>query len=402
MKFKVERSELTLGINTVCKAISNRTTLPVLENIYLFLEKSQIILRGNNLELGVEYRLNVDVVDSAGPQGVLLKSGTLSDIISKLSSTNIEFDLNDSFKCNIKSDAIDFDIFGISIDEYPQFPTVEKDVQLELNSTVLMDLIKHTIFSVSYDETKQFLNGIKIESKENRCDFISTDGFRLSLKYAAFDQALPEFSCIVPFKTMNELYKILTAVKSETVNIHLSERQISFQISESLVVSRLINGRFPDYKQVIPKNTLFEYQLSRQQLLNAADRANIIASHSNFVAKLLFTESGLTISASNAKLGDYVEQVSLNRHVGERDISISFNIKLMQEALKIIDQQDVVFEINSELSPCVIKPVGDATYTHILMPIRMSDYANENQTENDSTASSSNETADQPVSSVTS
>ena len=174
---------------------------------------------------------------------------------------------------------------------------------------------------------------------------------------------------------MNELSKILSAVKSDSINISLSERQISFQVGTSLIVSRLINGRFPDYKQVIPKNTLFEYKISRQVLLNAAERANIIASHSNFVAKFLFTDTNLTISASNSKLGDYVEQLELNRHVGEREIAVSFNIKLLQEALKIIDQQDIVFEINSELSPCVIKPVGDQTYTHILMPIRMSDYA---------------------------
>ena len=108
---------------------------------------------------------------------------------------------------------------------------------------------------------------------------------------------------------MNELSKILSTVKSEKININLSERQISFQIGTSLIVSRLINGRFPDYKQVIPKNTLFEYQISRQILLNAADRANIIASHSNFVAKFQFTDSKLTISANNSKLGDYVEQL---------------------------------------------------------------------------------------------
>ncbi|MEK9727761.1 MAG: hypothetical protein VW397_06605 [Candidatus Margulisiibacteriota bacterium] len=132
MKFNVDRSDLTLGINTVCKAISNRTTLPVLENIYLKLDGNQIVLRGNDLELGIEYRLNVNVLDSGGAKGVLLKSSTLSDIISKLNSQTIEFDLNDMFKCNIKADAIDFDIFGISFDEYPQFPQVERDVQFEL------------------------------------------------------------------------------------------------------------------------------------------------------------------------------------------------------------------------------------------------------------------------------
>jgi DNA polymerase-3 subunit beta len=117
--------------------------------------------------------------------------------------------------------------------------------------------------------------------------------------------------------------------------------------------------------------------LSRQLLLNASERACIIASQSNFVAKFEFTETKLTISASNSKLGDYVEELTINRLIGETDITVSFNIKLLQEALKIVEQQDVVFDMNSELSPCVIKPLGDATYTHILMPIRMSEYANE-------------------------
>ena len=377
MKFQIERSKLTLAINTVCRSISNRTTLPVLENIYIELGSSEIILRGNDLELGIEYRMDVVVLESSEIKGVLLNASTLSDIIGKLNSDTIEITIGSTYKCNIKSDSIDFDILGLGLDEYPQFPTVEKEIQFKIQSSVILDLIKHTIFSVSYDETKQFLNGIKIEAKDNRCDFISTDGFRLSVKYAQVETAIPSFSCIVPFKTMSELSKIISAVKTEDIHIQLSERQISFNVGRSLIVSRLINGRFPDYQQVIPKETGYEYKLSRQLLLSAAERASIIASHSNFVVKFEFLSDTLTISASNAKLGDYVEKIALSRHMGDKGMVVSFNIRLMQEALRIIDQQDVVFELNSELSPCVIKPLGDSTYTHILMPIRMSEYAKE-------------------------
>ena len=126
---------------------------------------------------------------------------------------------------------------------------------------------------------------------------------------------------------------------------------------------------------MLPKNTLFEYKLSRQVLLSATDRANIIASHSNYVARFSFSESNISISANTPKLGDYSEVVDLTRSIGERDISISFNIKLLQEVLKIVEQQDIIIQLNSELSPCVIQPVGDDSYTHILMPIRMSDYS---------------------------
>lgn len=397
MKFSLNLSEFKLAVNTVCKAISNRTTLPVLEFLYFEIKQKTVIMRGNDLELGIEYQLPVEIQEESDTRCVLVKANTLNDILTKLDTDMVNISLDQSLKFSIKSSGIDFDIFGVSHSEYPTFPALEKDIQLNLDAALLLDLIKHTIFSVSYDETKQFLNGIKIESKGNRCDFISTDGFRLSLKYEQFDSDVPEFSCIVPYKTMNELSKILTSVKSDEVNVSLSERQISFELGHSIVVSRLINGRFPDYKQVLPKNTLFEYKLSRQLLLNAADRANIIASHSNFVAKFQFTESDLTISASNSKLGDYVEQLASQRLIGEREMTVSFNIKLLQEALKIIDQQEIVFEINSELSPCVIKPVGDQTYTHILMPIRMSEYANES--ESGQSVESSSPVEAQPVAS---
>lgn len=397
MKFSLNLSEFKLAVNTVCKAISNRTTLPVLEFLYFEIKQKTVIMRGNDLELGIEYQLPVEIQEESDTRCVLVKANTLNDILTKLDTDTVNISLDQSLKFSIKSSGIDFDIFGVSHSEYPTFPALEKDIQLNLNAALLLDLIKHTIFSVSYDETKQFLNGIKIESKGNRCDFISTDGFRLSLKYEQFDSDVPEFSCIVPYKTMNELSKILTSVKSDEVNVSLSERQISFELGNSIVVSRLINGRFPDYKQVLPKNTLFEYKLSRQLLLNAADRANIIASHSNFVAKFQFTESDLTISASNSKLGDYVEQLASQRLIGEREMTVSFNIKLLQEALKIIDQQEIVFEINSELSPCVIKPVGDQTYTHILMPIRMSEYANDS--ESGQSVESSSPVEAQPVAS---
>ena len=377
MKFSVNVSDLILGVSTVSKAISSRTTISVLENIYLVANENgkEITMRGNDLELGIEYNLPVEFQNLEDKKGVLLKANTLSDILAKLNSETVDIDINQLFKSNIKSSSIDFDILGIDPVEYPEFPKIESDISFELDSKILLELIKHTIFSVSYDETKQFLNGIKIESKGKRCDFISTDGFRLSLKYEELNEELPEFSCIVPYKTMNELSKVITSMKAETVKILLSDRQISFCIGDCKIISRLINGRFPDYKQVLPKNTLFEFKLSRQLLLNAADRANIIAAHSNSVAKFKFSEDSVTLSASNAKLGDYVETLNLDRHQGERDILVSFNIKLLQEALKIIEQQDVVFEINSELSPCVIKPVGDVTYTHILMPIRMSDFS---------------------------
>ena len=395
MKFKINLTDLILGVGTVCKSISSRSTLPVLENIYMeYISDNQILMRGNDLELGIEYVLPVEVLESSDNKQILIKASTLNDIISKMRSDDITLTFNDQYQAHIESSQIKFDIFGLNSSEYPDFPVIERDLTFSVKSDILLKLIKHTIFSVSYDETKQFLNGIKIEANNNCCDFISTDGFRLSIQNQQFDTDIPEFSCIVPFKTMNELSKILVQLKSESIEVHLSEKQISFKLGHCTVISRLINGRFPDYKQVLPKNLLFEFSISRQSLLNATDRANIIASHSNHVARFNFSEQDVTLLANNSKMGDYTETVGLKRYAGERDISVSFNIKLLQEVLKIIEQQDVTIQLNSELSPCVIKPVGDTTYTHILMPIRMSDFSPTSQVQS---SDSSTDSIEAPV-----
>ena len=185
-------------------------------------------------------------------------------------------------------------------------------------------------------------------------------------------------------------YQILTQLKQDEISVSLSERQISFNAGPCTIISRLINGRFPDYKQVLPSNNLFEYKISRQQLFNATERANIIASQSNYVARFCFNDNSLSITANSSQLGDYSETIDLTRTPGEREIIVSFNIKLLQEVLKIIEQQTVIIELNSELSPCVIKPEGDSSYTHILMPIRMSDYST---TPNESTQETPQPTA---------
>lgn len=374
MKLTIQLSNLKKAVNVVNKAIPSRSTLSILENLFIQLtENNMVVIRGNDLELGIEYKIPVTVDELSDRTTLLIPSNMLTNILSKMNMDSISLEFKEMNIAQLRANKIDFDIYGISGNDYPQFPDVEKDIQFSIPSNDLLMLIKSTIFSVSHDETKQFLNGIKIDYSQGRCDFISTDGFRLSLKTVDLNQVMPDFSCIIPSKTMNELYKILSGMKEDRVMIDVSQRQICFQVGECTIISRLINGRFPDYKQVLPKNNLFEYKVSRQALLRATERASIIAIQSNYVSKFMFTTSEISIFCTSQQLGDYSETIDCHQQLGEREIQVSFNIRLLQDVLKIMDQQDVIIQLNSELSPCVIQGDGDLTYTHILMPIRMSD-----------------------------
>ena len=205
-------------------------------------------------------------------------------------------------KKQLQKNEVDFEILGLSTNDYPQFPKVNEGYRFPIKIEELKDLIKKTIFSVSFDETKQFLNGILIKNEPEHLSFISTDGFRLSLKQKKCEGIENEFSAIVPFKAMNEVSKIIqTLPQEESIHINISEKQVAFFIGETTFLSRLIEGQFPDYRQVMPSESVHSYSIPRKLLLDASERAQIIAAESNNVVRFNFFDTFDVISITAKK-----------------------------------------------------------------------------------------------------
>lgn len=378
MKFFCNSSDLQKGINIVEKAISQKTNLPVLENLYLELSNGLLKLRGNDLEIGIEYMMPVERIEKEG--AFLIKAKTISSIVSKLPNQMLEFESDENSKAIIKTDKVDFEILGNSINDYPAFPNVENGVRIQLAIKDIINLIKYTIFSVSFDDTKQFLNGILLKIENNKLFFIATDGFRLSLKRS--EQAInqPDFSVIIPYKAVSELYKIIQQMDhSTTIEITASSNQCAFSMSNFLLISRIIQGQFPDYKNVMPKSVDNRFTVPRRWLLEASERASIIASHSTNVVRLMFDTNLLNISANSPNMGDFKEDIDVTRLTGNDSIKIAFNVRLILDMIKTLDDDDIAIEFNNEVSPCVFKPVADDDYIYIIMPIRTTD-VNKNRT----------------------
>lgn len=375
MKFSCDIKDLKQSISMVEKAISSRTALPVLENIYFELVQDNLTLRGNDLEIGIEHSLKILNSESAGT--VLVKSRTISNIISKLSSKQVHFSLNDNQQMVINADNVSFNILCQDSKEYPVFPAIESGQKFTLTVAQLKDLIKHTIFSASFDETKQFLNGILVKSEGENLYFITTDGYRLALKKTSGSWPEEKVESIIPFKAMNELNKIIQAFnEDQAVSIVISDSQVSFQTKELLIISRIIKGQFPDYKKVLPAQSEQKVTVSRRHFLDACERASIIAEASNHVIHLYF-DNDIEIKASAPSLGVFQERVSFDRIQGQGEVKIAFNVKLILEAVKILSSDDIQIEFNSGLSPCIITEAGNDDFKYIVMPIRTSDFQKE-------------------------
>lgn len=373
MRFICNSQDLQKGISIVEKAISSRSSLPILDNLFLELTEGHLKLRGNDLEIGIETNINIEKTGQTG--SVLIKAKTLSSIISKLQGQSVEFKVDEKKKCIIRAENIDFDILGTDTNDYPVFPEIEKGNSFTLTVEELKQLIKQTIFSVSFDETKQFLSGILVKNTQDKLYFVATDGYRLALKCQAIVPLEKEFSVIIPHKALNELSKIIQNEPNEDeVNLIVSENQISFKKGRFLLISRVIQGQFPDYNQVIPSESQAEYIVSRKALLVAAERASIIAAASNNIVRLHFSDEKLIINANAAGMGDFKEELEIKSLKGQIETRIAFNIRLVLDIIKSLDIDDVKMSFNGELSPCKITAVEDSDFVYIIMPIRTSEY----------------------------
>ena len=389
MKFSCLSTELAKGISIVEKAISNRTPMAVLENISMKTSGSQLVLRGNNLEVGIEYKVPLIKEETAGD--VLIKAQTISHVVSKMSGEHeVDISVDDKQKILIHSNKVDFDLLGRESSEYPEFPSFTDAVQFTIPIKTLKSLIQHTIFSVSTDEGKPFLNGVLMAVDGSQMTMVATDGFRLSLDKVPFSEVAEPFEVIVPSKAMSELNRIFPLLgDEESVSIQLGEKQISFSCQNFLLVSRIIQGKFPDYRHVLPDTSEYtEYRLSKRTLLSACERADVIAHHSNQTVRLSFQDQEVLVTAKSAKMGEFQESIPVVSAANAGSpLRISYNIRLLTDAIKHIESDDLSICFNNAFGPCVFRPVSSDAYVYVVMPIRVTEFDDEASSEPVATAS---------------
>jgi DNA polymerase III subunit beta len=368
MNLSISKEQIINGLQAVQNVVSTRTTLPILSNVLLRAEGDRLELTATDLDVTIACSVEAKV-KRPGASTVPVKR--LFGIARELSNAEIDLEVDEKHACTIRSGPSFYKINGLSADEFPPLPKFKEEKKVVLPQETIKGMVKKTSFAISTDESRYVLNGIFISLKDHKMTMVATDGRRLALVDEEVDiteQSHGEF--IVPAKTVNELNRLLQD-KGE-VELRYADNQASFSLKDEkgssiLIVTKLIEGNYPNYRQVIPAETKERVALVREEFLHALRRAEIMTSEKSNSVKLSFGKNKLEITANSAEVGEAKESLAVNYKGAE--MAIAFNPKYMIDPLNALPNDEVFLELIDELSPGVLKINGPFLY--VVMPMRL-------------------------------
>ena len=369
MNFTIAKDQLIQGLQAVQNVVSTRTTLPILSNVLLRAEDNRLELTATDLDVTITCSVEAGVKKKGA---TTLPVKKLFSIVRELGSPEIEFDVDDKNACAVSAGSSYFKIHGLASEEFPPLQKFKDNKKVTLPQPKLKGMLKKTSFAISTDESRYVLNGIFIQLKEHKMTMVATDGRRLALVDEELD--VPDASqgeFIVPTKAVNELSRLLQD-KGE-VEINFAENQAAFSLKDDeggsiLIISKLVEGNYPNYRQVIPAETKERVPMAREEFLHALKRAELMTSEKSNSVKLHFTKNGLAITANSPEVGEARETMAVN-YKG-KEFAIAFNPTYVIEPLNALAEDEVFLELIDELSPGVLKINGPFLY--VVMPMRLS------------------------------
>ena len=370
MKFVCEKEKLMIGLNTVSRSSVSRTTTPILEGILINVTNENIILTTNDSEIGMECKMEYIEAPEKGKSVVDCKM--FGDIIRKLPNGEITIYVNEKNLLVIECEGSIYKLSTLNANEFPTLPIINVEKSVSVSSKMLKELIKKTIFAISMEENRPVFTGSLFEVRENILNVVSVDGFRLALRKSLVTEASEDFTAIVPGKYLNEIVKNLQET-DDLVKIGTAKNQALFELPNCKVVTRLLEGEFLNYNNVIPKDRETRIKVNKNSLQGAIERASIFSitaaeKEKKYPIKMFVTLGSLIISCTS-QIGDAKEEVIVE--TSGKELEIGFNPKYMLDALKVIDDEEVYLDFGSNISPCIIRSVVDDTYTYMVLPVRL-------------------------------
>ncbi|MDR1704631.1 MAG: DNA polymerase III subunit beta [Clostridiales bacterium] len=369
MKVKCRKDILAEGIGTVSKAVSSRSTLPILECILVSAGEAGMTLLGNDLELGIETKpMEAEVLE---PGNVALDAKIFADIVRRLPGEEVFIETMGNYVTLIKGGVSEFKILGQPGDEFPGLPEVEAEIGFEMASGTLKDMIRQTIFSVSADESKPAMTGELLETGNGKLQMASVDGFRISVRYADIDNKELERKVIVPGKTLSEIFKILQSGAQSVTSVYFGDKHAVFETEDAVIVTRLIEGKFLDFESVFQTEFTTFMTLNVQEAADCLERASLISreARKSPVKLSIDKDREMLVVDSNTETGTFYEE--LPAEIDGQSIEIAFNPRFLLDILKSIDDERVRFMFTTPLSPCVIKGVDGENYKYLVLPLRL-------------------------------
>lgn len=364
MKFSVSKEKLLEGLQTVQNVVSTRTTLPILSNVLLQAADGQLRFTTSDLDVGIRAGVEANIEKNGA---TTLPARRLLSIVRELPANEITVEVDSKNVASIRSGPSFFKILGLPEEEFPPLPKFENAKTFSIRQKDLRDALKKTAYAISTDETRYVLNGLLFSFRDNKLTLVATDGRRLAL--VDIELEFPrshEGDVIIPTKAISEISRLLT--DEGDIKLSLGENQVAFEVNGTFLVSKLIEGNYPNYRQVIPAETKERVTLERVQFLDAVHRVSLLSSEKSNSVKLVFTKNNLEIAANTPDVGEARESLAI-QYKG-RDFAIAFNPEFLMAPLKNLSVDEVFLDLIDEMSPGVIKIQGPFLY--VIMPMRIS------------------------------
>jgi DNA polymerase III subunit beta len=368
MKLVCTQADLERAVNIVSKAITPNTTLPVLNNILLRASDKKLHFAATNLEVAIEYFIPAEVKSEGA---ITIPSKLISSYIALLSDEKIEIELIEGDTILIKSPTSQTKIKGINANEFPVIPKVEKENSFKIPTKILETAINQTVFAASTNTSRPVLSGVLFDVKKDALKIVATDSYRLAEKTIVLKEKTSlDIECIVPARTVMELGKIISKAENEDVELNVSKNQVLFISGDMRLISRLIEGKFPPYDKVIPKETKTKVEASVAELTNIVRRVNLFARENNNSIKVSATNDGkLSVATEETRVGE--EKAEMNVKMEGENNKIALNAQYLLDVLNYVDGETVKLELEDKLSPAVVKTIKDKDYVYIIMPLKI-------------------------------
>lgn len=376
MKFSCPQTDFNSQFSLVSKAVPSRPSKPVLGNVLVTAntDTQQVTLVGFDETLGIQTTFAAQVDESGS---LTLPAKLLGDIVSRLPNEDIDISEDeDEPVVMLSCSAGRYQVRGLSAEDYPKLPEIQSDEVIKISADALIEGLRGALFATSSDETKQVLTGVHLTAGEESLEFAATDGHRLAVVETIDETGSTATNLntkvTIPGKALRELERILQAYpSSEPVAFQLDQTQVVFDLGQQRITTRLLEGQYPNYRQLIPSQFERQLTLDRKQLMSSLERIAVMADQRNNIVKLSVNneQQSLALSVEAQEVGSGLE--NLPAQVTGDSLDIAFNVRYLLEGLKALPSSEVQIQCNTATSPSVLTPLGGTKITYLVMPVQI-------------------------------
>lgn len=365
MKFSCNTTILAEACNIVQRGVSQKSTIPSTEGIFIQAKNSCLTLTGYDLEVGITTSIDCTTQTEGS---IVVNARLFCDILRRLPSATVTVTVDAHNLCKIASGESEFSLVGIPANDYPELPTVSGGIPFAIKQGVLRDMVKQTIFAVAVQDIKPVHKGIKFEVENNNLRLISCDGFRLAIRNEAIEYSGDDMTFVVPAKTLSEVIK-LADNDEENITFSIGKKFILFEIGNYRIISRLLEGEFFNYKNAIPAESLTKARVNLKLILESVERISLlITGKIKSPIRCVFDDNTIRISSATA-LGSANDKIPAS--IEGKRVEIGFNNTYLTDCLRTVDADEVNIELSSPVSPIIIRPIEGDSFIFLIIPMRL-------------------------------